>query len=101
MTLYRAGLFGNGACVIDVAHDAGISEGSVVTFTNRCIEAVRSLHDVTMHKMLECWRRPVWRRKLVVHCFEIAGHWRWHTTMSCLDCQYLGADMLNNKIYTR
>ncbi|KZV66588.1 hypothetical protein PENSPDRAFT_737054 [Peniophora sp. CONT] len=45
VTLYRMGRFGNGVSVRDVARDAGISEGAVHDFTERCQTAIMSLHD--------------------------------------------------------
>ncbi len=42
VTLYRMGHFGNGASVPDIAWTAGISEGSVEDFTNRCHVALHS-----------------------------------------------------------
>ncbi len=44
VTLYRMGRFGNGASVPDIARIAGISEGSVEEFTNRCHVALHSHH---------------------------------------------------------
>lgn len=46
VTLYRAGRYGNGASVADVATIAGIAEGSVVKYTERCMEALLSLDVV-------------------------------------------------------
>ncbi|KAG5635170.1 hypothetical protein H0H81_012170 [Sphagnurus paluster] len=46
VTLYRMGRFGNAACLADIAREAGISEGSVELFTNRCFTAIESLHDM-------------------------------------------------------
>ena len=46
VTLYRMGRFGNGACLEDVACHAGYSEGAIEDFTNRCFEAIESLHDI-------------------------------------------------------
>jgi len=45
VTLYRMGRYGNGASLEDIAWIAGISEGSVELFTERCFEAIKSLHD--------------------------------------------------------
>ncbi|KAK0460317.1 hypothetical protein IW261DRAFT_1429065 [Armillaria novae-zelandiae] len=44
VTLYRMGHFGNGGSVPDIARIAGISEGSVEEFTNRCHIALHSHH---------------------------------------------------------
>jgi hypothetical protein len=46
VTLYRMGRFGNGASLEDIARNAGCSEGAVEAFTDRCFEAIESLHDV-------------------------------------------------------
>jgi len=39
------GRYGNGASVEDIARIAGISEGSVEKYTERCQIAIMSLHD--------------------------------------------------------
>lgn len=39
------GHYGNGASLEDIAHHAGISEGGVELFTERCFTAIESLHD--------------------------------------------------------
>ncbi|KAF9043878.1 hypothetical protein BDZ89DRAFT_943491 [Hymenopellis radicata] len=46
VTLFRLGRYGNGASVCDVARTSGISEGSVMNYTDRCLEAIESLHDL-------------------------------------------------------
>jgi hypothetical protein len=45
VTLYRMGRYGNGASLEDIARFAGVSEGSVENFTERCFTAIESLHD--------------------------------------------------------
>ncbi|KAG1772858.1 hypothetical protein EV702DRAFT_1201320 [Suillus placidus] len=45
VTLYRMGRYGNGASLEDIARYAGISEGSVEKFTERCFTAIEALHD--------------------------------------------------------
>ena len=45
VTLFRLGRYGNGASVQDIARQAGCSEGSVEKYTDRCFEAIESLHD--------------------------------------------------------
>jgi hypothetical protein len=37
VTLYRMGRYGNGASLEDIARYAGVSEGSVENFTERCV----------------------------------------------------------------
>ena len=51
VTLYRMGRYGNGASVQEVAHVAGISEGSVEIYTERCLTAIESLHDMFVHQL--------------------------------------------------
>ncbi|KAG6808924.1 hypothetical protein H0H93_016338 [Arthromyces matolae] len=46
VTLFRMGRYGNAASLIDVAREAGISEGSVELFTHRCFTAIESLHEI-------------------------------------------------------
>lgn len=53
VTLYRMGRYGNGASVQDIARTAGISEGSVECFTQRCQIALGSFHDRFVRKMTE------------------------------------------------
>ena len=45
VTLFRMRRFGNAASLEDVARNCGISEGSVEGFTNRCFDAIETLHD--------------------------------------------------------
>lgn len=45
-TLYCLGCFGNGASLEDIACTAGCSEGAVEKYTERCFEAIESLHDI-------------------------------------------------------
>lgn len=45
VALYRLGRYGNGSSVQDVAMIAGISSGGVELCTNRCFDAIESLHD--------------------------------------------------------
>lgn len=51
VTLYRLGRYGNAASVKDIAMFLGISEGSVENFTDRCITAIKSLHDVFLRAL--------------------------------------------------
>lgn len=46
VTLYRMGRYGNGASLGDIARMAGISEGSVVNYTERCLGAIESLQKI-------------------------------------------------------
>src|ERR1700678_4525523 len=51
VTLYRMGRFGNGASLEDIARIAGCSEGAVEKFTDRCFEAIESLHDIFVRRL--------------------------------------------------
>jgi hypothetical protein len=53
VTLFRLGRYGNGASVMDIARQAGCSEGSVEKYTARCFDAIESLHDIFMRPMTE------------------------------------------------
>lgn len=60
--LYRAGRYGNGSSVPDVARVAGVAEGSVVLFCNRVMKAIISLHNKAIRKpttgereVEKCW----------------------------------------------
>lgn len=62
VTLYRAGRYGNGASVEDVARIAGISEGSVLKYSERCMKAIMSLESEAIRQLTEeeketekCW----------------------------------------------
>lgn len=46
VTLFRMGQFGNAASLEDIAREAGCSEGSVEAYTDRCFEAIMSLHNI-------------------------------------------------------
>ena len=50
VTLYRMGRYGNGASVMDVANWAGVSEGSVLNYTKRCLKAIESLQQTFVRK---------------------------------------------------
>ena len=45
VTLYRMGRYGNGASVEDIRRSCGVSVGSVELFTERCFDALKTLHD--------------------------------------------------------
>ena len=51
VTLFRMGRFGNAASLEDIAQEAGCSEGTVELYTNRCFEAILSLHDLFIHPL--------------------------------------------------
>jgi hypothetical protein len=51
VTLYRMGRYGNGASVKDIARIVGISEGSVENYTEHCLVAIESLHDIFVRKL--------------------------------------------------
>lgn len=53
VTLYRMGRFGNGASVEDIARTAGISEGAVEAFTERCHTALNSHHAMFVRPLTE------------------------------------------------
>ncbi|KAG6878043.1 hypothetical protein C0992_008711 [Termitomyces sp. T32_za158] len=45
------GRYGNGASVEDIARIAGISEGSVLNYTERCFMAIEALHGLFVRRM--------------------------------------------------
>lgn len=51
VALFRLGRCGNAASVKDVAREAGCSEGAVKKYTNRCFEAIESLHDIFVRNL--------------------------------------------------
>lgn len=53
VTLYRMGRFGNGASLEDIARDAGCSEGAVEKYTERCFEAIESLHNIFVQRLTD------------------------------------------------
>jgi hypothetical protein len=53
VTLYRMGRFGNGASLEDIARIAGCSEGAVEKYTDRCFEAIESLHGIFVQRLTE------------------------------------------------
>ncbi|TFY60403.1 hypothetical protein EVJ58_g5168 [Rhodofomes roseus] len=53
VTLYRMGHYGNGASVQDVARMAGCSEGAVELYTDRCQEAIMSLHEMFVRPLTD------------------------------------------------
>ena len=46
VTLFCMGHFGNAASLKDIAWEAGCSKDSVKAYTDRCFEAIMSLHDM-------------------------------------------------------
>lgn len=67
VTLYRMGRYGNGASIKDIARTAGISEGAVERFTDRCFTAIHSHHDEFIRPLTEAEkeREKVWIEKNV------------------------------------
>jgi len=65
VTLFRMGRYGNGASVKDIARTAGISEGAVERFTDRCFEAIHSHHDEFIRPLTEAEkeREKAWIEK--------------------------------------
>jgi len=53
VTLYRMGRYGNAASVEDVAQVAGCSEGSVKNYTDCCLQAIESLHDLFVQPLTD------------------------------------------------
>ena len=51
VTLFRMGRYGNGASLEDIARQGGCSEGSVENYTDRCFEAIESLHDLFVRRL--------------------------------------------------
>jgi len=45
------GQFGNGASLADVAQEAVCLEGSVELWTDHCLTAIESLHDIFVHPL--------------------------------------------------
>ena len=53
VTLFRMGRFGNAASLEDIAREAGCAEGTVELYTDRCFEAIMSLHDVFVRPLTD------------------------------------------------
>ncbi|KAG6897142.1 hypothetical protein C0992_003800 [Termitomyces sp. T32_za158] len=51
VTLFWMGRYGNGASVEDIAWIAGISEGSVLNYTEQCFTAIEALHGLFVRQM--------------------------------------------------
>jgi hypothetical protein len=51
ITLYRLGHYGNAASVGDIARNFGYSEGAVESFTQRCFQAIESLHGAFVRQL--------------------------------------------------
>ncbi|KAI0041849.1 hypothetical protein FA95DRAFT_1584608 [Auriscalpium vulgare] len=85
------GRYGNGASVMDVARDAGVSEGSVVNFTTRCFTAIES-----MQTYLE-------KRWMDEHLGFTGGHWRdgWVMYDGTIIVLYARPDLNGDVYYTR
>lgn len=65
VTLYRMGRFGNGASIKDIARTAGVSEGAVERFTERCFEAIHLHHDKFIRPLADAEkeREKAWMEK--------------------------------------
>lgn len=53
ITFYRMGRYGNGSSITDVARMSGYSEGAVELFTDRCLDALMSLHDIFVRPLTD------------------------------------------------
>ena len=51
VTLFRMGHFGNAASLEDITCEAGCLEGSVEAYTDRCFQAIMSLHNMFVHPL--------------------------------------------------
>ena len=68
------GCYGNGASLEDIARIAGIFEGSVELFTERCFEAIESLHDAFVH--LPTAEEKEFEKAWVDNRIGFRGSWR-------------------------
>jgi len=68
------GRYGNGASVQDIARIAGCSEGAVELYTDRCLKAIESLHDLFVRRLTsaEKEKEKKWMDEHL--CFK--GMWR-------------------------
>ena len=72
VTLYRMGWYGNGASTEDLARVSGISEGSVINYTEWCLKAIESFHDIFVWPLTpeekereKCWWMSIFSLWLV------------------------------------
>lgn len=65
VTLFCMGCYGNGASIIDIAHDAGCSSGAVEDFTRHCFTAIESLHDTFARPLSAEEKESYWISRIV------------------------------------
>lgn len=100
--LYRMGRYGNGASLADVARVLGISEGSVVNYCDRCVEAILSIHDVFVRQMT-AEEKEVEKAWMDDHLGFTGGHWRngWVMYDGTIVVLYARPDLNGDAYYTR
>ena len=100
-TLYRMGRYGNGASIKDVSRVAGSSEGDVENATNRCFEAIESLHDIFIRPLTR-EEKEVEKRWMDEH-LGFRGLWRegWVMYDGTIVVIYQRPGMDGNAYYTR
>ena len=74
VTLFRMGRYGNGASVEDIARQGGCSEGSVENYTERCFEAIESLHDLFVRRLTSEEKEV--EKKWIDEHLGFRGKWR-------------------------
>ncbi|KAL0960776.1 hypothetical protein HGRIS_005797 [Hohenbuehelia grisea] len=102
VTLFRLGRYGNGASVMDVARQAGISEGSVINYTDRCFTAIESLQK-TFIRNLTSEEKEIERQWIDDQLGFTGGHWRdgWLMYDGTIVVLYKRPDMDGDAYYTR
>lgn len=100
--LYRMGRYGNGASLGDIARMAGISEGSVVNYSNHCIEAIMSLHEIFVRKLTD-EEKEVEKTWMDNHLGFTGSHWRdgWLMYDGTIVVLYAKPDLNGDAYYTR
>jgi hypothetical protein len=74
VTLFRMGRYGNGASVMDVARQAGCSEGAVEDYTARCFDAIESLQEMFMRPMTDAEKEV--EKEWIEEHVGLGGLWR-------------------------
>lgn len=72
--LYRMGRYGNAASTVDLARSAGIGEGTVIDYTNRCLIAIESLHSLFVRALTDAEKET--EKKWIDERIGFVGLWR-------------------------
>lgn len=74
LCLFRMGRYGNAACMTDIARAAGLGEGTVNDYTNRCLTAIESLHSLFVRPLTDAEKEA--EKQWIDNRIGFVGLWR-------------------------